>query len=331
MNPPPVTVLLPVFNGARFLAESLASVARQTFTDFELLVIDDGSTDDTPRVLAEFRDPRLRVLRNDRNLGLVASLNLGLASARGDWIARQDADDLSAPGRLAAQMAFARGNPAVPLVGSDAWLIDAAGRPKGRWRTGGHADLISWDLCFRTPFPHGSALLRRSVILNRLGGYRDQPACEDLDLWGRVAAEFPVVTLREPLIKYRLHDASVMAGADPSVRRRAAVRALLERHMETIAPGFDASPVIASAWTETSPEDWLEYFEALAELERAFWRGRRAAPGFSALLAEQHYTRFFRARRDGDAGAFLRGMAMGRPGLLPRLPWLRLLAALVRR
>ncbi len=331
MSRPAVTILMPLYNGARHLPETLASVARQTFTDFELLVIDDGSTDDSPRLLAEFADPRLRVIRHDRNLGLVTALNRGLAEARGEWVARQDADDLSAPGRLAAQLAFLRGNPAVPLLGCDAWLVDDRGAPRGRWRTGGHADLVSWDLCFRAPFAHSAAVFRRSIIVNRFGGYRDQPACEDLDLWGRVAEEFPVVTLREPLVKYRLHAASIMARTDDAVRRRSAVRAVLERHMETVAPGFDASPVIASAWAEALPGDWWEYFEALAGLEPAFLRGRRPAPGFARMVAEQCYALYGRAVRAGAGGAFLAALVAFRPGLLPRIPWLRMLAATVRR
>lgn len=331
MTKPAVTVLMPVFNGARHLPEALASVWSQSFTDFELLVVDDGSTDETPWLLAECRDPRLRVLRQERNSGLVAALNRGLAEARADWIARQDADDVSAPGRLAAQMAFARGNPAVPLLGSDAWLVDEAGRFRGRWRTGGHADLVSWDLCFRAPFAHASALFRRSIVWNRFGGYRDQPACEDLDLWGRVASEFPVVSLREPLVKYRLHAGSVMARSDAAVRRRAAVRAILERHMESVAPGFDGSAIIASAWEEAPPADWAEYFDALAELEPIFLRGRRTVPGFAALIAEQCYALYGRARRVGAGGAFLAGLLGARPGTFARLPWARMLAMMVRR
>lgn len=331
MSKPTVTILMPVFNAARHLPEALASIGRQTFTDFELLAIDDGSTDESAQLLSEWRDPRLRVIRHERNLGLVAALNRGLAEARGEWIARQDADDLSAPGRLAAQISFLRGNPSVPLLGTDAWLVDDRGGFCGRWRTGGHADLVSWDLCFRAPFAHASAMFRRSIIVNRFGGYRDQPACEDLDLWGRVAAEFPVVTLRDPLVKYRLHSGSIMARSDEDVRRRAAVRAVLERHMETVAPGFDASPVIASAWAEVLPADWWEYFDALSGLEPAFLRGRKAAPGFSRLMAEQCYALYVRAVRAGAGGAFLAALLAYRPGLLPRIPWVRMLAATLRR
>ncbi|MDD5198725.1 MAG: glycosyltransferase [Terrimicrobiaceae bacterium] len=333
MNDPAVTVLLPVFNGGRYLRAAVESILRQRFCDFEVLAIDDGSTDGSPDELASVRDSRVRVLRNERNLGLVATLNRGLAEARGEWIARQDADDLSAPGRLAAQIAVARGNPAVPLIGADAWLVDDAGRYRGRWRTGGHADLVAWDMCFRAPFAHGSALFRRSIVTERFGGYRERPACEDMDLWTRVAAEFPVISLRRPLVKYRLHGASIMAGATADPERTSAVRDVLIRHMERVAPGTGAQEcgLIAEVWSGGMPGGWDRYFEALKALELGFLRGRRSPPGFARILGEQHYALYCRVCRTGGGGQFLRALARADAALLPRLPWLRMLAASLRK
>jgi glycosyltransferase involved in cell wall biosynthesis len=331
MNAPAVTVLMPVFNGARYLRESLASVLAQMFTDFELLVIDDGSTDESPTILASYPDPRMRVLRNEHNIGLVATLNRGLSEARGEWIARQDADDLSAPGRLAAQMAFVRGNPTVPLVGSDAWLIDKDGRGNGRWRTGGHADLVAWDLCFRAPFAHGSALFRRSIIFDRLGGYHDLRACEDLDLWSRVAREFPIVTMREPLVKYRLHEASIMASAAKDRARGKAVGEILQRTIRGVTPGLGEAErsCIAEVWSGGKPKTWQAYFEAVKALESGFLRGRRRPPGFAKLVAEQHYTLYYRERR--HRRVLLQSLAGVDGAMLWHLPWFRMLAALFRR
>src|SRR2546426_3494714 len=106
MAGPVVTVLMPVYNGARFLANAMNSVLGQTFGNFELLAINDGSSDKTAEILASCRDPRLRIVDNGRNLGLIASLNKGLDLARGDYIARMDADDVCYPNRLAVQVAF---------------------------------------------------------------------------------------------------------------------------------------------------------------------------------------------------------------------------------
>jgi glycosyltransferase involved in cell wall biosynthesis len=327
MSAPEVTVLLPVFNGARHLREAVSSVLGQRFTDFELLVVDDGSTDDTPAILASFEDSRLRVVRNDANLGLVATLNRGLSEARGEWIARQDADDVSTPGRLAAQMEFVRGNPSVPVVGSDAWLVGSEGRFCGRWRTGGHADLVAWDLCFRAPFAHASALFRRSIVGERFGGYREVRACEDLELWSRVAAEFPIVTLREPLVKYRLHDGSIMAATATDLKRMDAVKQILKRTMQKVSPGLGAAELegIAAVWSGGKPASWRAYFEAVRELELGFLRGRRKPPGFDRLVAEQHYALFFREKR--QRGLFLKALAATDRGILLRLPWARMLLA----
>jgi glycosyltransferase involved in cell wall biosynthesis len=324
MNAPAVTVLMPVFNAAKHLRQSLESVLRQRFCDFELLAIDDGSSDSSAEILAGFGEPRIRVLRNEKNLGLVATLNRGLEEARGEWIARQDADDISAPGRLATQMTFVRGNPAVPLVGSDALLIDADGRPRGRWRTGGHADLVAWDLCFRAPFAHSSALFRRSIV-QRIGGYRDLRACEDLDLWGRIAADFPVVTLRQPLVKYRLHGESIMAGAEQDAARCKDVKATLERHIAQVAPGLDqgARERIAAAWSAGHVSEWPAYFDAVKSLELCFSRGRRKPPGFARLLADEHYSLW---NRTGRPLPCLRALVARQPDLIPSMPWLRMAA-----
>ena len=330
MSAPAVTVLLPVFNGARHLRESVSSVLAQHFTDFELLVVNDGSTDETAAILASIGDPRLRVIRNDGNIGLVATLNRGLSEARGEWIARQDADDISAPGRLVSQMAFVRGNPAVPVLGSDAWLIGNDGKFRGRWRTGGHADLVAWDLCFRAPFAHASALFRRSIVAERFAGYSDVRACEDLELWSRVATEFPIVTLREPLVKYRIHDGSIMAATATDVRRMDAVREILKRYMGKVAPGLGEPEreCVADVWSGGKPESWRAYFETVRALENGFLRGRRKPAGFDRLIAEQHYALYFRERR--QRGIFLKALAADR-GMLLRLPWARMLAAWVRR
>jgi glycosyltransferase involved in cell wall biosynthesis len=329
MTRPAVTILLPVFNGAAYLRESLGSALRQTFSDFELLVVDDGSTDETPRILESVSDSRLRVLRNETNIGLVATLNRGLDEARGEWIARQDADDLSLPRRLEVQMAFVRGNPSVPLLGADAWLVDGRGRLRGRWRTGGHADLVGWDLCFRTPFAHGSALFRRSIVRDRIGGYRDLRACEDLDLWARVTEEFPVVTLREPLMKYRMHERSIMAAAAQDRLREKAVGEILDRCIRHVAPGLgDAErECIVMTWSGGKPASWRAYFEAVLALELGYLRGRSRSPGFDRLVAEQHYALFFRERR--HRRVLLAELVAVDRRRRWRLPWVRMLAAAV--
>ncbi len=333
-----VTVLLPVFNGVAHLGGALGSVGGQSFRDFEVLVVDDGSSDGSAETAEAVGDSRIRILRNGENFGLVASLNRGLAEARGEFVARLDADDLCSRDRLAEQVAFARGNPAVPLIGSDAGLVTDGGRYAGRWRTGGSADLVRWELNFRTPFAHSSAFFRRKVVVERFGGYRDRRASEDLDLWSRVGREFPVVTLRRPLVKYRQHGRSIMAVANSGGlggsggTENADVAECLRENLRAAAPGLAGAAVemIAGAWSGRWPGDWGDYFAAVAELRRGFLRGRSGLPGLRGVVADQNYTLFCRARAAGRADGFLKALRRESVGDFLALPWVRMGGALVR-
>ena len=129
---PAITVLMSVHNGLPFLAEAVSSVLAQTFFDFEFLILDDASTDGTADYLRTLSDPRVRVITLAENIGLTAALNRGLREARGEFIARQDADDVSHPRRLELQFGFLKTNPACAVVGSQAWLADARGRSLGK-------------------------------------------------------------------------------------------------------------------------------------------------------------------------------------------------------
>ena len=211
MSAPRVSVLMAVHNGGPFLRGSIASILAQSFTDFEFVVVDDGSTDDSRATIDAVADPRLRSIAS-RHAGLTAALNLGLAACRGALIARMDADDVADPDRLAAQVAHLDGHRDVHIVCADAALIDAAGRVVGAHRMGpmwprGLLD----DLLFRSggkPIIHPTVTLRRAV-LESLGGYRDFPCAEDHDLWLRACPRFRFAAIPRPLLRYRIHDAGL--------------------------------------------------------------------------------------------------------------------------
>jgi hypothetical protein len=209
-----------VYNGSPYLQEAVESVLAQTFTDFEFLVVDDGSTDDSATVLARYaEDPRLRVLTNMRNVGLTRSLNKALTTAAGELIARQDADDRSLPHRFLRQVEFMDANPAIALLGSDVRIIDDAGRPRRR-----RADYRArtalgarWQLLFGNPFIHSAVMFRRDVILDQLGGYDETcPLSQDFELWSRVMAGFNACNIGEVLLDHRTHARSIggRRGAD---------------------------------------------------------------------------------------------------------------------
>jgi glycosyltransferase involved in cell wall biosynthesis len=203
---PAVSVLLPVYNGARFLRPALESILGQSFTDFELLVLDDGSTDDSVRIAEGYRDPRIRILSAASNQGLPRALNRGLAAASGEFVARQDADDLSHPDRFARQLEFLRANPTVALVGAQAEVIDETGAAAGR-RLAYPCDdaAIRRRLLLRNPFAHTTVMFRRTAVL-AVGGYDESfRYCQDFALWNRLATRHRVANLHEVLAGYRIH------------------------------------------------------------------------------------------------------------------------------
>lgn len=206
MNAPAITVLLPVHNGAEHLRVALDSVFAQDFTDFELLVVDDGSTDATAAILDGYDDPRLRVLRLQR-IGLIGTLNRGLDEARGDFVARLDADDEMLPGRLRRQLAAFRRDPELVACGSDYLLFGAA---DGLVRTPRNDRDCRAHLVFGSPIAHPAVMLRVSAL--RAGGIRyrkEYPHAEDFRLFSEIANVGTLTNLTEPGLRYRVHPGQV--------------------------------------------------------------------------------------------------------------------------
>lgn len=206
---PQVSVILPVRDGERWLREAVVSVLTQTLAELELVVVDDGSGDATPAILAELgaSDPRLVVLRQERD-GLVAALNRGLAQARAPLIARLDADDIALPERLARQRDYMRDHPDVVLLGGWADIIDESGTPRGRQMRPDPAGLRQ-TLTKKSPFIHPTVMFRAEAA-RRVGGYRAAfEAGEDYDFWLRLADIGEIAILPELLIRYREHGGSV--------------------------------------------------------------------------------------------------------------------------
>jgi glycosyltransferase involved in cell wall biosynthesis len=219
---------MPVFNAGAYLRASIESVLAQTFGAFELIVVDDASSDGSSDVLASYRDRRLRVIRHERNLGLTATLNRGLRESGSDLIARQDADDVSTPTRLARQVEFLDRHPDVALVGTQAHLIDAGGRPFARAERGREHQTLRWELLFDNPFLHTSVVFRRDA-LEALGGFDETFSyCQDYDAWSRLAAVRRLANLGEPLVLSRVHASSMTATMQ--ARRREENRRILIRN-----------------------------------------------------------------------------------------------------
>lgn len=204
--PPALSVVMPVRNGAAYLGLAVQSVLDQTFADFEFIIIDDGSTDATPSLLSALakKDTRIRVLRTSGE-GIVAALNLGFRTARGELIARMDADDISLPLRFAVQVAALRTMPQLVALGGSAITIDTHGIETGQMTVPADAPAAMAELLRHNCFLHPTMILRRNAVVTA-GLYR--PACiyaEDYDLWLRLSEVGEMANLQEPLIKFRLH------------------------------------------------------------------------------------------------------------------------------
>jgi GT2 family glycosyltransferase len=239
---PRLSVVMPVRNGLPFLDESVRSILAQTFADFELIALDDASTDATLGALREWAraDSRVSVYHSARRLGLSGSSNFVVERARAPLVARMDADDVAHPERLARQFEVMRGRPDAVLVGTLSEGIDAVGRsvrPRDRWR-------LLRPSRF-PPFPHGSAMFRRAAF-DAVGGYREECAAwEDQDLFLRLARRGRVLILPDALYYYRYHDSSATIGA--TLEGRARIFAQRQRCLAEYRAGRDYAGLLAGA------------------------------------------------------------------------------------
>lgn len=221
----PITVLMPVYNGGKHLAEAVASILAQTHSTLELLVIDDGSTDGSSELLDALSDSRVRV-HHQKNRGLVRALNTGLALARHEVVARMDADDLSLPDRLMRQLEVLVEQPDVVAVSCCFEQMDEAGRTIGAVHVPADAAYLHRQLYFRNVLPHGAMMFRRADVL-RIGGYRDVGPAEDYDLWSRLVAEHRIASVAQVLYRYRISATGVSQTS--AVTQRLTTRTIRNR------------------------------------------------------------------------------------------------------
>jgi len=271
---PLVSVLLPVFNAEKFLAAALDSILRQTFRDLELIVIDDGSVDGSPGIISACNDPRLVAIRNETNLGVVASLNKGLSLARGDLVARMDADDVADPRRLEKQVEFCLRNPNVVALGTAITYIDDAGQV-----TGLPGRLALGPAVMRWRLLRGTCLFHPTLMLNRARAGEDArysaefAHAEDYELMLRLSRRHDLDNLPERLLGQRLHVGAVSVRFR-DLQRESAARALViharERFGLDIARGRAMSLLDPRHFFDPSSSDDDSPVGLVLQLERTF-------------------------------------------------------------
>ena len=208
---PKISVIMPAYNAEKYLREAIDSILGQTFTDFELIVINDCSRDDTEQIILSYQDPRIVYLKNEKNLGVAGTLNRGLEVARGAYIARMDADDRSVPDRFQRQVGYMDANPLTVVCGSRVTVFSDDGQQR-------QADYPTEDAQIRAtllvacPFAHPSVMIRRQALSQLGSGYEEAfEKVEDYRLWTRLAEVGQLKNLEESLLFYRKHPGQVCA------------------------------------------------------------------------------------------------------------------------
>lgn len=282
MSAPAISVILPVFNGARFLHGALDSVLSQTFSDFEIVAVDDGSTDRSVEILAEFaaHDSRIRVISRP-NTGIVGALADGCSASRGEYLARMDADDICMPARFACQIAYLRSHSDRVAVGGAVVFTDPAARPLLRSQLASDHEAIADQLLAGNggALVHPAVMFRRSAVV-AAGGYCEEfRHVEDLDLFLRLLDHGRLANLPETVLHYRQHLGSInhCTGVRVELTRRAVAPHRVLRGLPPLELGAPASLPV-------KPADWCRHW-AYDAMRGGFPASARANAWRALLLA----------------------------------------------
>ncbi|MBB3119608.1 glycosyltransferase family 2 protein [Pseudoduganella violacea] len=256
---PAISVVMPAYNAAAFLQEAIDSILAQTFTDFELIVINDGSTDATVSLLAQQSDPRVRVVDNGVNRGLIYTRNLGIDLATAPFIAFLDSDDLAFPQRLQRQYDYLQQHPEVDAVGCWSQPIDAEGRPRPyAWRLPGDSDFVKATLLFRA-YISTPAFFVRTEVMRALRFSPEHDLAEDYDMYTRGVQHYRFVNLPEVLIAIRIHGNNITRlKKDRLAQNMNAISAKLLRRLEIEASEDELRLHRYIEWLDEAPAQVLQ-------------------------------------------------------------------------
>lgn len=203
-----ISVITPVFNAEKYLRKAIDSIIEQSFIDWELIIINDGSNDSSEDIIASYADTRLKYYKNESNIGLIATLNKGIDLCKGEYIVRMDADDISEKDRFKIQLAFLEDNKEYAMCGSYAKVIDENSNETGKILNLQANDYLQINLLFSVPFIHPSMMIRSDVLKNNYFDPKYKHA-EDYELWCRIANNYKIANIPDYLIRYRWHTTNV--------------------------------------------------------------------------------------------------------------------------
>ncbi|CAN5331668.1 hypothetical protein BH23BAC3_BH23BAC3_32640 [soil metagenome] len=239
---PKLTVLMPVYNAEKYLREALESILEQTFADFEFLIIDDYSTDNSIDIVNSYKDNRIRLVRNVQNMGISKTLNKGIELASSDLIARMDADDISLPERLNKQYNYLQEHPDCSMVSSNVEVISENGERLYLYQR--ESKLFYYNLTFYCWIYHPSVMYRRQPIQD-VGMY-PPTLSEDFHLWSKLIRKYSFYNMQEILIKYRMTKESVSNSVYAEEYRAAAKKQIKENLRYFVGEDY----IIPDGWLE---------------------------------------------------------------------------------
>lgn len=203
MSEPKISVIMPAYNAEKYIAEAIESILSQTFTDFEFIIINDASTDSTKEVVKSFKDQRIKLINNEQNQGVAESLNIGISVAKGQYIARMDADDIALPHRFQTQFEFMEQNPDIDICGS--W-VKTFGTKDGTLKHPLSNEDIKDATFFYCSLVHPTTIFKNELNLRYSSEF---PRAEDYDLWTHMIDKLKFANIPENLLLYRVHDNKV--------------------------------------------------------------------------------------------------------------------------
>jgi len=297
---PKTTVLMPVYNSEKFLREAVESILNQTFSDFEFLVINDGSTDKSVEIIESYNDSRIRLVHNEQNLGLIATLNKGLNLANGEYIARMDGDDISLVHRLEKQVEFLDCNPDIAICGT---LIKTFGNVNSSvFRYPQDSDLIKSTLLFKCALAHPAVMIRKSAIDGLYFNYSYKHA-EDYELWTRASKFLKFYNIQDVHLLYRMHENQVSQGHSQDQlisTRKIMLNQLKEFGIEPTEEELDFHQQIGMGKVQPSKEFVNKTERWILRLKETNSKNEyMPEPAFSYVVAEQWFIVCIKAAKLG--------------------------------